>query len=360
VNPASHGSGPPNRTEACSAKAPSSQPCVSVRCKDRPVQGSNVRWRWFPGVPLLVGLLLWAARAEADPRENPSVALTYKAAAGCPDETEFRASAPNLGPNGPLTSRIHLDVTIEQGEPGFVGTLRVVDRLGNQSSRRIDGQTCSDVVHALAFLTRLVVELGGLVDLTAPAETAPSQPAASPQVAPVRVTPRSTETSFPLLVGLRGGFGPHPALSLELGVERGLLRGPFSPSGRLSLFGGESVLSGADASASLWFGGARLDVCPWRLGTGALVLRLCAGADIGAVRAEGRIAVDPRSVTELWSSGEATLRLQWLATKSFFVELDGGPEITFVRPRYYFEPHSVLYDVPWLTARGAGGVGVLF
>jgi hypothetical protein len=305
-------------------------------------------------------LLLWAAGAQADPPESPSISLTYKAAAGCPDETEFRASASSHGPSEALRSPIHLDVSIEQRDPGFVGTLRALDRLGNQSSRRIDGQTCSDVAHALAFLTRLVVELGGLVEPKAPAEAAPSQPVPSPQVAPVRVTPRSTETSFPLLVGLRGGFGPHPALSLELGIERGLLRGPLSLSGRFSLFGGESVLSGADGSASLQFGGARLDVCPWRLGTGALVLRFCAGADIGGVRAEGRIAVNPRSVTELWSSGEATLRLQWLATKAFFIELDGGPEITFVRPRYYFEPHSVLYDVPWLTARGAGGAGVLF
>src|SRR5579863_4157469 len=215
------------------------QPCVSVRCKARPAQGSNVRSRWFPGVPLLVGLLLWAAGAQADPPETPSIALTYKAAAGCPDETEFRASASSHGPNGPPTSGIHLDVIIEQGEPGFVGTLRVLDRLGNQSSRRIDGQTCIDVAHALAFLTRLVVELGGLVEPKAPAEAAPSQPAPSPPVAPVRVTPRSTETSFPLLAGLRGGFGPRPALSLELGVEMGLRRGPLSPSGRLSLFGGE-------------------------------------------------------------------------------------------------------------------------
>ncbi len=319
-----------------------------------------MRWRWFPGVPHLVGLLLWAAGAQADPPQNPSIALTYKAAAGCPDETEFRADASSHVRNEPLTSSVHLDVNIEQRDPGFVGTLLVLDVLGNQSSRRIYGRTCSDVAHALAFLTGLVVELGGLFGPKAPAEAPSSLPAISPQVAPVRVTSRSTETSFPLLVGLRGGFGPRPVLSIELGVEMGLLRGPLSPSGRLSLFGGESVLSDAEGSASLQFGGARLDVCPWRLGTRALALRFCAGAEIGAVRAEGWIAVTPRTVTELWSSGETTLRLQWLATKSFFVELDGGPEITFVRPRYYFEPHSVLYDVPWLTARGAGGVGFLF
>jgi len=319
-----------------------------------------VRSRWFPGVPLLVGLLLWAPGAQADPPENPSIALTYNAAAGCPDETEFRADASRHVRSGPPTSSVHLNVIIEQRDPGFVGTLRVLDRFGNQSSRRIDGQTCIDVAHALAFLTGLVVELGGLFEPKAPAEASSSQPATSPQVAPVRLTSRSTETSLPLLVGLRGGFGPRPALSVELGIEMGLRRGPLSPSGRLSLFGGESVLSGAEGSALLRFGGARLDVCPWRLGTRTIVVRLCAGAEIGAVRAEGRIAVNPQAVTELWSSGEATLRLRWLATKSFFVELDGGPEITFVRPRYYFEPHSVLYDVPWLTARGAGGVGIVF
>jgi hypothetical protein len=78
------------------------------------------------------------------------------------------------------------------------------------------------------------------------------------------------------------------------------------------------------------------------------------------VHAQGQIAIDPRTAIDLWASAEATLRLQWFATRSFFAELGGGPELPIFRTRYYFEPNEVLYVVPWLTARAAIGVGLQF
>jgi hypothetical protein len=97
-----------------------------------------------------------------------------------------------------------------------------------------------------------------------------------------------------------------------------------------------------------------------RFGNAEVALRPCVGGELGTVDAQGHIAVQPRSAIETWGSVEATLRLQWLAARSFFAEASGGAVLPIERTRYYFEPDRTLYRVPWLTARAAVGIGVRF
>jgi hypothetical protein len=255
---------------------------------------------------------------------------------------------------------VRLRLTIEEDETGYLGILVTLDESGNEGSRQIHGKTCFEVAHALAFLAGLVIELGGRLETGSPPypmPLPPPPPAAPPVVEP---SPHPIDISTVVLAGTRGGFGPTVRVTGETGVDIGARSGIVAPSARLSGFAGDSSLGGAGASAALWFVGGRLEVCPLRFGNANVVLRPCAGGETGWVHAQGQIAIDPRTAIDLWASAEATLRLQWFATRSFFAELGGGPELPILRTRYYFEPNQVLYVVPWLTARAAIGVGLQF
>jgi len=312
--------------------------------------------------------LLALRPAAAAPNEPAPFELSYRAPAECPDEATFRA---NLAKHLRDTSRAagtRLELTIAEHDTGYHGVLVALDSSGHRGTRRIEGKTCAEVAQALAFLARIVIELGGLVD----SET-PPPPAPAPRVPPpklivpslhaqpaARKPPSRVGVSAVLLGGARGGFAPGLRPTGELGVDVGASTAVWSPWVRLAGFVGSSRLGSLGGSASLRFFGGRLELCPLRLGDTRLTVRACAGSELAVVDARGQIAIEPKSVTKLWASAEATLRLQWFATRSFFAELGGGPVLPIVRTRYYFEPDRTLYIVPDVTARLALGFGLLF
>jgi hypothetical protein len=262
-----------------------------------------------------------------------------------------------------------IELTIAASARGYEGTLVASDERGQQGSRRIEGKTCVEVAHALAFLAGLAIELGGRVepDASPHPHTESRVPAPAPARPVAAAPPRSIDVSLALLEGARGGFASSPRTSGELAFEIGGARGLLAPSLRVAGFLGRSHLelsasetSGQAPSGDLRFFGGRLELCPLRFGNAEIALRPCFGGELGTVDAQGHIAVQPRSATETWASAEATLRLQWFAARSFFAEASGGAVLPVERTRYYFEPDRTLYRVPWLTARGAVGVGVRF
>jgi hypothetical protein len=146
----------------------------------------------------------------------------------------------------------------------------------------------------------------------------------------------------------------------EVGVEVGASRGILAPSLRLAAFVGNGSLDGWGGSAALWLAGGRLELCPMRFGNARFAVRPCLGTEVGVVHAQGQFAYAPRDATDPWISAEATLRVQWFATNSWFLELGGGPVLPLERTHYYFEPDRTLYSMPVVTARAALGIGVLF
>jgi hypothetical protein len=319
--------------------------------------------RWLPLVQFVVGLALVALPAQAGPGEGPPYVLTYEAPAGCPGEAVIGGDVAHHVHDQSRAAGVRLRLTIEEDETGYLGILVTFDESGNEGSRRIHGKTCFEVAHALAFLAGLVIELGGHLETAAPPApmpSAPPPPSTAPPAPPVVEPAHPIDVSTVVLAGTRGGFGPTVRVTGETGVDISARSGIVAPSARLSGFAGDSSLGVGGGSAALWFVGGRLEVCPLRFGNAHVVLRPCAGGEIGWVHAQGQIAIDPRTAIDLWASAEATLRLQWFATRSFFAELGGGPEFPILRTRYYFEPNQVLYVVPWLTARAAIGIGLQF
>jgi hypothetical protein len=322
--------------------------------------------RWSAFVQLGTGFLLAQRPAASAPSESAPFALSYRAPAGCPDEAAFRADLAKHVHDTSRAAGTRLELAIEEQGDGYQGLLVAFDSSGHPGSRRIEGKTCSEVAQALAFLAGIVIELGGHVaaDSTASPTSPPAAPPKpvppAPQMRAPSSMPSRTGASVVLLGDARGGFAPGVRPTGELGVELGARLGPWSPSVRLLGFAGTSELGGSGGSAALRFFGGRLELCPARLGNASFVVRACAGGELAAVDARGQIATEPKSVTKLWGSAEATVRLQWFATSSFFAELGGGPVLPIVRTHYYFEPDRTLYVVPDWAARLALGFGLLF
>jgi hypothetical protein len=257
-------------------------------------------------------------------------------------------------------------LTVEQREDGFSGELVFVDRDGARGARAIRGETCAEVSEALVFFAGLAIELGALEEEPATPESKeraplPPVPTPPPALLPLGPLPPKSELSLEASLGARGGIAPtarpFAALALELASTR---RHPFSPSARLSAFGSYSHLEAQTGRATLLLVGARLDLCPLRIGSQPLALRPCVAFEAGPVFAEGETEIDPKTAVEPWLATEATLRLSWRATAHFFAELELGLVVPLQRSRFYLVPDDTLYVVPALTGRGALGAGWIF
>ncbi len=312
---------------------------------------------------IATGVLLISSAAVAEPPEAPVYVLTYSAPGVCPGEAAFIADVASHVHDTSHAGSVRVNVTIEEREAGYAGTLVAFDRSGRDSSRRIIDKKCSDVAHALAFLAALVIEVGGHLEPEA-------APASKPAPAPVPTTPvrgpaaverpRTVALSAVLLGGVRGGLGPAARGSAEAGAEIGASEGVLAPSLRLVALVANGSLNGPGGSAALWLFGGRIELCPLHFASKRFAIRPCVGTELGVVQAEGQTAFAPQTVTEPWVTAEATLRGQWFPTRWAFVELGGGPVIPLQRTRYYFVPDQTVYVTPVLTGRAAIGVGLLF
>lgn len=321
-------------------------------------------------VPACVAAALLSTPAFAAPPAGRSYRVTFRAAAGCPSESAVVSDVVAHVHDDSRARGARVDLSIDTAAHGYVGTLVASDERGEEGARRIEGSTCIEVAHALAFLAGLAIDLGGRIE-PAPTTPPPAKHVGAPS--PARPAPapkpvRSIDVALVVLEDARGGLGPGARTGADFGVDIGVQRGVLAPSVRVagilahSEVGRPASASAPEAAAGaeLWLVGGRLEVCPFRFGVAAFAVRPCLGGELGVARGQGQISVDPRRVTELWASAETTVRAAWSATRSLFVELAGGPVFPVYRTRYYFQPDATLYSVPAVTARASLGIGVTF
>jgi hypothetical protein len=95
--------------------------------------------------------------AALQPAESRAeAALSYRAPAGCPGEADFVAAVKARGADVEQEkTRVRLDVAIDEASGRFYGSLRV-EREGVPSEpRSVHGDTCAEVVDALAVVSAL-------------------------------------------------------------------------------------------------------------------------------------------------------------------------------------------------------------
>jgi hypothetical protein len=327
----------------------------------------------------------FVARVTSAQSPDEAVRFHYRAPAGCPNGETFasrvqaRTGRARLGEPGELARQF--DVEVHLDTQGARARLSFTDSQGAAVVRAVRGETCEEVVSAIALVTALAIEAGPSERGVSapPAETSPSTGTAPKiEAAPNASRSRGLRAPEPDLLawsfGVEGSMSSWlgPGLSLGVGVfgEVGTYAGP---SGRLTLLRATShaliehrdrpgVFRPADFTATI----ARVGGCPLALGLGAGFRVLpCASFGLGQLEGEGQESEGlspPGSGAILWADVLAELRLDWTLSDSLVFSAEGELAFPlFGDERFVFKgPQQDVFVVPDVGGGGALGVAWRF
>lgn len=359
-------------------------------------------------------MLLGATNGRADGVEP--IRIQFRAPAGCPDAAAFtdqvRARTAKTRPAAPGERARTFSVSITREPRVSKGQLTIEDKQGDTAVREVSGQTCAEVVAALALISALAIDPDAS---TSPkALTSPAPPAPPPPPPPRAVAPPITGTGFfpaspslpvpsvpsrpptiddalwpPLAMPLpiwivppeapvdssrwRAAVGAHVlgmgaiAPNLVLGTTVFLDvsdtgAGVLSPTARLSVLRASSEGIESEAGiASLYFTAARLEVCPVRLAIDpSFGVSPCALLDVGALRGSGSTGAASRAETRPWVAAGIGGRIQWALLELLLFEAEGGLFLPFVRDTFFFDPDLVIHEAPAVGGYLGAGAGIRF
>jgi hypothetical protein len=297
------------------------------------------------------------ARAEGDPAQP--MRLVYQAPPGCPDadafSAEVRARAPRSSSLGARAVRLRIASRASQTS-SFEGSVVITDDSGMTPSRAVRGDTCAEVVRALALTVAMTLD---------PEESAPpvAELIASPAPPSAERTPPPRTASadgVQVAAGLRGGAetAVGPLVAPSLGIYGDLARRDLSV--RLSAVHAISpVVERGAGSARFRRTTAGVDACPlrWRP-SASLSLVPCASFEIGSLTSEGRSTVNPESASRLWASAGVAGRVGWEIVGPLVVELEGRAAFPLTRDRFFFRPAEDVFETP-IVAFSAGISGAV-
>jgi hypothetical protein len=336
-------------------------------------EGACVAWAF---------VLLVAAQASAQPRE---VALRYVAPGTCPSRGDLEQRIEALAPRAVFADGSgeaqRFEVRIDRRGRTFVGALRAgVDG----STRTVAGETCEDVVGALALVAAIAIDPTAIaappapdpVPVSAPlsppvpapptpdplprpdpppVETAPLVLARSP-AEPDRVPSRASRWRIDLGAGaeVRTAFAQTPLYGAAVAAGiRG--RGDLAPA----ISAGFAYDTGSSAAARFALATGEADGCLHRALGRSWVLAPCVQVDLGQARATGVQVAHPGEANRLWSDVSALARARVHLTREIYAEASAGPSLSLTRPTYVFEdPYVVVHHVPLVGFYAAVSAGV--
>jgi hypothetical protein len=339
------------------------------------------------GIAALVQLSLAFAVAPAS-ADVEGIRLTYSADLDCPDEGRFFQA---------VTARTDLVRRAAEGEPAraFVvnitrdanairGALSITGLDGSVSKREVSGESCNEVVSALALITALAIDPLASTAPESSVAAAPSGSAAAgdvPPAMPPSDAPRAAGASIGLVAPIaqpsssarEPGAPDHAAESSTralsapahpsrwaLGVEgrslaglvhgwgiggggfvdvTGSAHGHLIPSLRASFYAVTTrvTFSGAVGAQLDWYV-ARMEACPLRfVGNSDLGLSLCAALDVGMLRSTGVGLQSDGTQIRPWLAPAVLGRVGWSPADALFLEAGAGPTVPVTRYSFYFE-----------------------
>jgi hypothetical protein len=317
------------------------------------------------GCAVIAGLVaLRAARAETP---VAPIDLEYRGGEGCPDEAAFleRLHARTMGSwDAGIDRPRQVLIAVEGSGAAAAGKLTIVGRSGETTTREVSGQSCEQIVDALAFVVALALDPTASADRPPSPSISPTPPDA-PAAPAARSTPGARwRLSAAAHAGMTGAFPPGLQVSVPVFVELG--REPpatlrrWSPGVRLGFERGfgASMQVPVGVARFTWNVG-RLDLCAGLSVTPTLSLGPCLGVDAGALEGAGSIA-HPRNASSLWIAPGGLARGRWEVRSPLFFEMDVGAVFPLVRETFVFDPQTFLYKAPATGARVSGGVGAYF
>ena len=360
----------------------------------------------------LCGSLVVAAAvagAGSTAHEARAVEVELDAPQGCSSASAFwsnlRSRTDRVRRSSPEEPHAVLQIRLSRIQSKVVGELRIDDGQGETDTRRVDGSTCDEVVHALSLTAALLFDPSALLSVPSPPpasspetnekalDAAPQTeeqppPEKKPAVAsvlaieePPRRPPRAVpaiemSVGFLGLTVLAGTFSPGAQLAarknlgrnseqrspdqpdLPLGAKDNLEKA-FRPSLdlRFTYVRNDVLVSPRHADAMLLAAGAA--VCPLRWTPGILTVQPCALVLGGWLSAKGRELNHVNTVNRSWLSAGLTIRLAALLGRGFSIEIEAGLDVPVLKRRFFASsPDNVVAETPRVSP--LVGVGLTY
>ncbi|WP_437575127.1 hypothetical protein [Sorangium sp. So ce887] len=338
---------------------------------------------------MVSAVLAGGAVARAQPTAAP-LRIEYRAEAGCPTEADFRArvSARLRRALEEADAASAYVVSIEKLDGRFTGRLGVRGADGTASDRDVAGDTCDDVVAALAVVTALAIDAqtadapaavaAPVAAASASTASAPPRPAGSgparppappppagsartrpPAPAPAPASDAATHLTLgaQFLLGERIGtpsFGARIFAEPPVGaMDRGV--GPLRFGAGLET---ASDIPAAGGSASFLLVALAADACPLGATVGALHLAPCASVEGGLLAASRRGVAPVRSVTRGWLAIALPVRARLPLWGPFVLDVEAGVRMPLLRDGILVQGADVVARPPPLEVVSALGLGV--
>jgi hypothetical protein len=335
---------------------------------------------------LVVLANLGMARADGTQPTEEAILIKYDGPPECTTESAFFAQVAARTPRARLAAsdaRVRaFMVSLTRGSEASFGRLVMRAPDGAESERDVTGDTCDEVVSALALVCALAVDpQASTRRLPAPPPPPPSPPpvVTFPPLAPVLGTPptpdkpvassadtlrreaRRWHLALTLDASLVGGISPSPLFGTPVTVEADLPAGHgLAPTMRLG-FERASSGGGTGPTALFTLTIGIFEACPRRWQLGPVRLEpVCLRVEGGAVEGVGANVIPSHDLTRGWVALGAVARAEWAFWKPLFLDLEGGVRFPLVRPTYVVEPETTVYPVPVVAGVVTGGLGVRF
>jgi hypothetical protein len=344
------------------------------RTRGRTLPGKATLCAYAMASSLVAGLVAGVARGDG---EVEAVRLDFAAHEGCPDKDAFfagvRARTARVRHAAAGEAARIFRVRVTRDGHRSQGELGIFDELGQTDTRSIEGESCSEVMSALALIAALSIDPSAssadapASRLASPPSAAPGSPLAESATADrtPAAAPRSlqgpAEARWVWTVGVQGG-----AVAMgDLGVtfsstvfvdgsrNRGARLGPSWRLGFTYSDGNASSSAGTDAGTFRWW---LLNVsgCPFAATLGNVSLRPCLSMDAGVLHA---VTDETLTTDRGWFSAGLLGRAEWVPLGSFHLEAQAGAMLPLVRDPYFIQP-ATLYEVPAVAAVATLGLGV--
>jgi hypothetical protein len=289
-----------------------------------------------------------------------------------------RAAGPGDEKSGTRT----FTIALAQRDGASEGRLVVRTPDGGETEREVTGDTCEEVVSALALIVALTIDPHASTSSAVapppapppadPPAPPPAEPAASPpvpappaDVAPAR-PPREPRWRFSVSAeaSAAAGIAPRWVIGVPLAVHaQSPSRGLLSPSFHLGVQRASSGSIDVDAHGATaafdWTVGTA-DACPGRVRYAAFSAEPCLRFEAGTLHGAGGAIAPAREATRAWVALGALGRASFSLAPPLFVALESGLHLPLTRTTYYFEPNTTIYRAPAVGGFVGAGVGARF
>lgn len=337
-------------------------------------------------VALLIAGQLSAPRA-AEPPGDP-LELSWEAPAGCPGSEHVRMLVRAMSPGAPPRARVRARVA-PRGS-GFAEALEITVA-GVVEQRALEGETCLELARATALLVAIALDpiaaaealdertqAGGVPEppvALAPDERASGSPVATPVAGSADASRRRPEArgARPRWRidgnGVAGAsWGAVPGATGLVGAALGVERRVDDALGlRLALDGRYAIPTlasypdrpGLSAAFDLWALGPKGCLSPQAR---RLSLPVCAGVELGGLRARASGTADARTDRSPWVAATLDASLRWRIRGAWVASAGLGIGIPLRRDRFHFDlpgdPARPLHAVAPLTLTTLLGIGL--